>query len=273
METENQHSATDKHASQLSFFTPTQWFSMFTDVIDSGLISRMSKECKATAAVMLSIKRHEFEHLFKGKDGSPIKKGMIPSVKILAKDSGFGTESVRKALGILEREGLIEEDEATKGVKNTGRQRLYRYKERLSVYAGDDTQQAKGLREGRETIGQVFMNYHPKQMNQMVEHITNEIKRMNEHGLAPFNTPNITFVINQNYFNQNIESGGHGEQNPNINQNHLAPITAEEADRLRSENWSLREAGELDWEELRKRETELQLREKRSGVKPKKGKK
>jgi len=263
---EETQTISETHPTQLSFFTPTQWFSLFTDVIDSGLMASMNQRCKATSAVMLSIKRHEFEQLFKDRSNIT-KKGLIPAVSVLSKDSGFKSATVSKALKILEEEGIIEEDEKTKGIKNTGRGRLYKYKDKINVYASKTNPKKK---DERESIGHILLDYHPNKMNEMIRQIEREMSLMNQNGMAPSNSPNITFVVNQNFFHQTIEPGGTGNQNQHNNQKYgnLTAISAEEAERIRDQSWNELSKNAIGMKEMREIEETLQKRLKAGGLDP-----
>jgi DNA-binding transcriptional MocR family regulator len=185
---------------QMEFVAETGWFHFYSDLVDSGELADMNNECRATSAVLLVMKRHMHEQKFRDWG-----KTEIPSISILAKQSGFSRGSVSTALGILEKRKFI------RLIKPhiPGTKKRYEYYDRILI-----RQKTSGKKEGNPVAGEVMIPYEPKMVMAMQEAMKNVLAEMND-GSNPETNSLFKVVINKEYKNlfvQNIAEGGTGTQ-------------------------------------------------------------
>ena len=185
---------------QMEFIAETGWFHFYSDLVDSGELAEMNKECKATSAVLLVMKRHMHEQKFKDWG-----KTEIPSIKTLATQSGFSRGSVGTALGILEERKFIRLVEPhIKGAK-----KRYEYFDHILI-----REKTPGKKTENPVAGSVMIPYEPKTVKAMQEALKQVLGEMVQ-GTSPGQSPHFKVVINKEYKNlfvQNIAEGGTGEQ-------------------------------------------------------------
>ena len=190
---------------QLEFESETGWFSFFTDIISSGKMAEMNKECSAASSVLLVIKKHD--HIKKFKDWSSHR---IPSVRIISEESGFSQNTTRKALEVLKTHGFIRLKKgdgrmSSKVAYKKGQPKVYEYYDNVSITE----------KKNRVPPINAKLNYHPSQLAELLETIETAVKDMND-GISPNGTPLVSFTLSneiKNYFYQDNRDGGHGEQN------------------------------------------------------------
>ena len=186
---------------QMEFKAGTGWFHFYSDLIDSGEMAEMNRECAAMSAVLLVMKRHLHEQKFKDWG-----KTEIPSIKVMAEQSGFSRNTVSTSLEKLEARGFIRLVQP----HIPGRKKRYEYWDRILI-----RQQTANENEENPVVGEVMVPYDPKMVMVVQDAIKQALTEMSQ-GIAP-DKSNSLFQVNinkeyRNLFVQNIAKGATGTQ-------------------------------------------------------------
>jgi len=180
------------------------WFHIFTEMISSGDLKLLMKECKSSIGVYLVIK--SLVHYKKGVS--------FPSIATIIDKTGLTNKTVIKALEALEKYDYIDVD-------RTGKNNVYRVREKIRVRD-----------KNKEDVALVTFDYFSSVLND----VRNEIKKFI---MSPNDDKSYQFIQIENLninLNQQINNGEGGVQyNQPVQSASLGDTSNDENEQI--QNW------------------------------------